>query len=114
MISGNITGKWGGRLGVVEPIDRGMLIETVLLVARGVVEAEVASVPLRIMNVRDKENVIKEGTVLAKMFPVHEDDVRVMRATETPVEINSKLTEHLCDLLERCSEGLTEDDIQWR
>ena len=112
VISGDITGSWGGKLGVVEPIDRGMLIEQGLLVARGLVETELKSVPLRIMNVRDKEYVIKAGTVLAKMFPVHEDDVQVMRATtETPVEVKFELPEHLCDLLERCSEGLTEDEL---
>ena len=112
VISGDITGSWGGKLGVVEPIDRGMLIEHGILVARGVVETELTSVPLKIMNVRDKEYMIKEGTVLAKMFPVHEDDVQVMRATETPIDIKSELPEHLCDLLERCSEGLTEDELQ--
>ena len=110
VISDGITSDWGGKLGVVEPIDRGMLIEHGLLVARGLVETESTSVPLKIMNVRE-EYVIKEGTVLAKMFPVREDDVQAMRAAKSPVEIKPELPEHLCDLLERCSEGLTEDEI---
>ena len=115
IVPGQIAGKWKGRkLGMIESIDRGMLIKGGILVARGLVGIESVIIPIRVMNVSEKEILLKRGTVLGKMFPVHEEDVQVMSASveNDGVESNEGVPEHLCDVLERCSALLEEDEIE--
>ncbi len=91
-----------------------MLIQSDFLVARVLVDTESVTIPVKLMNVRDEERLIKRGTVLAKLFPVCEEDVRVMSAAKLSVQSEAEvnvLPEHLCELIERCSEGLEEDEV---
>ncbi len=101
-------------LGILEPIDQGMLIESGILVARGLVDTKSITIPVKLMNVREEEKVIKSGTVLAKLFPVCESDVEFMNANKVSVQSEvrtSELPEHLCDIMERCTEGLEDDEV---
>ena len=118
VVPGQIAGDWGGgKLGMLEPVDRGMLIENGVLVARGLVGTESEIIPIRVMNVSEEDKLLKGGTVLARMFPVYDEDVQVMRVAESSVESDAVqsddgLPEHLWDILERCSALLAEGEIE--
>ena len=76
----------------MESIDRGTLRKHGILVACGLMETEIRSVPFRILNVRHK-SMLSRRVQCRLMFPVHEDNVQVMHGTESP--------EHLCGLLKK-------------
>ena len=65
----NVQSKSGGhKLGVLDLIHCGMLLENGVLVACSVVEADQSTIMVRLMNVQEKDCIIKKGMVVAKMF----------------------------------------------
>ena len=58
----NVQSKSGEhKLGVLDLIHRGMLLENGVLVARSVVEADQSTIMVRLMNVREKDCIIKKA-----------------------------------------------------
>ena len=47
---------------MLEPMDRGMLIENGVLVARGLVGTESEVTPIRFMNVSEEDKLLKGGS----------------------------------------------------
>lgn len=113
VVLANVSGEWvGSKLGVLVPVNRGELIESNILVARGVVNAMSVNVPVRLMNLGEREKVIRRGTVLAKMFPVQEDEIQILHVTEESIELESGIPEHLLDMIERCCGELEESEVE--
>ncbi len=104
------------KLGLLQPIDQGMLIQSGILVARGVVHSNCVTIPVKVMNTGENERLIKKGTVLAKMFPLQEDEVRIVNTAQVSEQSNicvenNVVPDHLCDLMERCSKGLENEEV---
>ena len=113
----------GGKVCLVEPTEK--VIDDELMVARVVVDGTSDVIPVRIMNLGPKEKVLKEGTVVARLFRLCEEDVeeecteRVSRCAETE---SAGMPDHLRELFEQSivnldsaeSEGVKELFVEYQ
>ena len=95
-------------LGLVQPLEFNDLTDRDILVARGVVDPQ-KSVCVRMCNLGPKEQVIKEGTVVAEMTPLQEDDIKSSEETTKSGE-TSDCPNHVQALLEDALEEVEESD----
>ena len=101
----------GGSVCLAEPVGK-VLGDNGLMIARAVVDANSTVIPMKIMNLEPHEQVLKAGTVLARLIPLAEEDVVNARsATATEQEgSEGEFPEHLRDLLEQCTTELNSDE----
>jgi len=94
---------------LVEPTYKGMEDDE-FIVARAVVDAGFDTIPVRVMNLSTDEKVLKEGTVIARLVQLEEEDVEdgceesACRMEEIGADL--KLPDHLEELYEKCTTHL--------
>ena len=74
IISATVHGNTVKELGMLEPVTRGDLIESGILVARAVVNTG-NEFPVEVLNVGEHPKLVKRGTVLAKFEPVSQHNI---------------------------------------
>ena len=88
VISACVVGEVGnGLVGLIEPVDKGPLIENGMLIARSVVKTNIHTVPARIMNPTPEEKVVKQGTMLGELILVEDDDIAMVRTVPAMCDI---------------------------
>ena len=96
------------------PAEHEMIIEVCTADSRrgAVVDATSTVIPMKVMNLEPHEQVLKAGTVLARLIPLAEEDV-VNAQSATAIEqegSEGEFPEHLRDLLEQCTTELNSDE----
>ena len=98
--------------GLIEP---NVNFKKEMMVAPSLVNTDKAAWPVRVFNAGVNTRVIKKGVVLGKVMPIEETEVSLLAATSTTsssttIPYSTRVPQHLQDLFERSTVGLTETD----
>ncbi len=113
VIPAAVMGIEGPAEGLIEPLVGQAVLLDGFQVARAVVVADDRGmVPIRILNVGEQTKILKRGTAVAKLLPVEDCEIvetRIMTCVPGNASPES-VPDHLQDLMERCTDGLDEED----
>ena len=93
-------------MGLVEPLERGLLQSKGLNVARAIVGTD-EIIPVRVMNVHPTSRVVKRGMCVATVTPVVEDEIFCSREDSEEQDIPEiQIPDHIKDLVEQTVAGI--------
>lgn len=98
--------------GLIEP---NVNFKKEMLVAPSLVDTDKSAWPVRVFNAGVNTRVIKKGVVLGKVMPIEEVEVSLLAAasvapSSTTTPYSTRVPEHLQDLFQRSTVGLTETE----
>ncbi len=101
-----------GELGILEPVQQGDLVQSGVLVARMVVEADKAKIVVEVINLDDQARLVRRGSAVAKLFPIDQEEIyEVMNIETDGIPSSKEVPEHIQELETRCTENMCPEDV---